>query len=265
MKYTEQDHTFVIMAYKESPYLGECVRSIMEQEVRGKVMISTSTPNDHIRSTAQKYGLEIRVNTGDSGIAQDWNFAYNQADTKLVTLCHQDDVYDKSYGKKALEACNEKKKPLIFFTDYYEIRNGKVEKENRLLNVTRKLLWPLTKRSFQQIRWIRRRVLSLGNPVCCPSVTYVKENLPSPVFRVGFKSNVDWEAWEKLSRRKGSFIYCKQALTMHRIHEESTTTEIIGENLRTKEDLAMFQKFWPDWIARKINARYSKSEESNKV
>ena len=51
----------------------------------------------------------------------------------------------------------------------------------------------------------------------------------------------------------------------HRIHEESTTTEIINENIRTSEDLEMFKKFWPEWIAKKLNNLYVNSENNNNL
>ena len=49
--YSESDHTFIICAYKESPFLAECIESILGQTVRGHVMMTTSTPNEYI------YGL----------------------------------------------------------------------------------------------------------------------------------------------------------------------------------------------------------------
>ena len=51
----------------------------------------------------------------------------------------------------------------------------------------------------------------------------------------------------------------------HRVHEESTTTEIIGERIRTKEDLEMFKRFWPKKVAKFINKFYVKSEKSNNI
>ena len=46
---------------------------------------------------------------------------------------------------------------------------------------------------------------------------------------------------------------------------ESTTSELIEENGRRAEDLYMFRKFWPGWIAKMIERVYQKSEESNEV
>lgn len=76
-------------------------------------------------------------------------------------------------------------------------------------------------------RFIRRRVLSLGSPICCPSATYYRPNLMKQVFLNGFRADEDWEAWERLSKLKGDFIFCNKILTYHRIHEDSETTKIL--------------------------------------
>ena len=38
-------HTFAVCAYGESPYLEECVQSLLAQKVRTRILIATSTPN----------------------------------------------------------------------------------------------------------------------------------------------------------------------------------------------------------------------------
>lgn len=40
------------------------------------------------------------VNHGEKGITQDWNFAYQCADSRYVTIAHQDDVYLPDYWEK---------------------------------------------------------------------------------------------------------------------------------------------------------------------
>ena len=76
---------------------------------------------------------------------------------------------------------------------------------------------------------------------------------------------MDWYAWEKISKNKGKYIYIPKKLMGHRIHEDSTTTKIIENNIRTEEDLEMFKKFWPTCLAKKINKLYAKSENNNQV
>ena len=104
----------------------------------------------------------------------------------------------------------------------------------------------------------------MGNPISCPSVTYIREHLPATVFIPGFKSNIDWQAWESLSKSKGEFVYERRPLTWHRIHLESETSVTINNgNIRAQEDYAMFLKFWPKWMAKFIMRFYIKGEESN--
>ena len=142
-------HTFVICAYKESPYLEECVESIKNQEQQSNILMVTSTPNEYIKKISQKYNIELRVNTGQGGIVQDWNFAYRQCGTPYITIAHQDDVYFKEYAIRAVKMLEQSKKPLIYFSDYCEIRNGRRVTDNRLLKAKRILLFPLRGKLFK--------------------------------------------------------------------------------------------------------------------
>lgn len=256
-------HTFVICAYKESQYLEECIRSLRRQTVKSNIIMVTSTPNSYISDLAKKYNISLFVNEGPGGITQDWNFGYRCAETKYVTIAHQDDVYRKDYLERALRAVDHFKKPLIFFSDYYELRNGRIIKENTLLKVKRLMLLPLRIRVFQKSRFVRRRILAFGSPICCPSVMYVKENLPGTIFKDGFRSCEDWEAWEMISRREGAFVYDHKALMCHRIHADSETSAIIGDNARSAEEYVMYCKFWPSWFAKILNRQYAKGQKSN--
>lgn len=55
-------HTFVICAYRESPYLETCILSLLKQKCKSTVIIATSTMNTHIEKLADKYGIKIYVN-----------------------------------------------------------------------------------------------------------------------------------------------------------------------------------------------------------
>lgn len=261
--YTQNDHTFALCAYKESKYLEECINSLLSQSVKSNIVIYTSTPNESITACAEKYGLEVFVNKGESGIGGDWNFAYNSTETALVTIAHQDDLYEPDYLKEILSLLNRAKEPIIAFCGYGELRDGKKVYNNRLLKIKRIMLCPLKAKAFWNSKFVRRRVLSLGNAICCPAVTLVKEKCGNSPFKNHYKSNLDWETWEYLSNIKGSFAYTKKPLMCHRIHENSTTSELINDNARTKEDLSMYKKFWPDFIAKILVKYYSSSQKSN--
>lgn len=256
-------HTFVVLAYKESEYLEECIKSVINQSLKTNVVIATSTPNKYIFDLAKKYKLEIIINDNPKGIGYDFDFAINCVKTSLVTVAHQDDLYDYDYAKVVVNEYYKHKNSSIIFTDYYEIRNDQKVYSNKNLRIKRVLLFPLRLAFWNNLRIIKRLVLSFGCPICCPAVTFAKNNIDEFVFSSDFKCNVDWNAWEKLSKKKGRFSFCPRKLMGHRVHDGSTTTEIIKENVRTKEDYDILCRFWPKAIAKIINKFYKKAEESN--
>ena len=264
MSFSPKDHTWALCAYGESPYLEECIRSLKAQTAPSRIILSTSTPSEYINGIAGKYGIPVFSHKG-GGIGRDWNAAYDLAGTKLVTIAHQDDLYEPTYTEEMLKEVNRSREPILFFTDYAELRNGERVHDNRNLKIKRAMLLPLKGRAFRNSRFVRRRILALGNAICCPSVTYVKEKTGETIFSTEMKVSLDWDQWEKQSRKRGAFIYCPKVLMLHRVHEGSETTKLIGDHTRGKEDLEMFRRFWPEGVARWLAGKYARSEESNKV
>lgn len=258
-------HTFVICAYKESEYLEECIQSLVNQTLRSEIIMVTSTPNEYIEMMSKKYDIPLFVNEGEGGITQDWNFGLSKVETKLATIAHQDDVYDEHYTEEFVKRLKHTKKPLIIFSDYGEIRNGEKTTDVPMLKIKRFMLFPLKGRLFSGSRFVRRRILSMGDAICCPSVMYAMKNIPQPLFQHHYRCCEDWEAWEKLSRLRGDFIYIAKPLMYHRIHEESTTSKTLEDGGRIGENYEMFCKFWPGPIAKLINRFYTKSEDSNNL
>lgn len=262
-KYTGEDHTFAISAYKDSPYLEKCIESLKKQTEESNIIIGTSTPSKFIENIAEKYNISLFVRDGKSNIAEDWNFAYDSCKTKLVTIAHQDDIYKEDYLKNALEMINKSRDPVIYFNNYNEIKNEIEVKKNKLLSIKRIMLIPLIPRIFHRSKWIRRRVLSFGCPILCPSVMYVRDKMPHPLFESKMRASLDWEQWEILSKIDGEFVYSSRVLTCHRIHPGSETSAAINDSDRTKEDFEMYMKFWPRFVAKLLMKFYSKSQESN--
>ena len=254
-------HSFVICAYKESPYLEDCIISLLNQRNPSAIVITTSTPNQHINNIANKYNLNIFVNSEKSGIGHDWNFALSQVTTDFVTIAHQDDIYLPEYSEYIKN--NISSDTVLFFTDYGEIRADKEIFDNILLNTKRKLNIFLKNRIFRKNKFIRRRSMSFGCAICCPTVCININRFPN--FRFDEKMTVclDWDAWERLSKENGEFIYIPTPLLLHRIHQNSETTAQLEAGNRQQEDFEMLCRFWPKKIAEILLKQYSKSEKSN--
>lgn len=261
MKITNE-HTFVICAYKESPYLEECVQSLLKQTVTSKIIIYTSTPNQAIQYIADKYSLEVFTKKGGS-IGKDWNNARSFVETKYMTIAHQDDLYEPKYLENIISSFESHKDTLIVFSDYGELTEQGYRLNSTNLKIKRLML--NTMMIAPKFRNWRRFILGFGNPICCPAVSYNLDLLNDFQFNEQMKVSLDWYAWYDIANRKGRFQFIPEILMFHRIHEESETTNMIEDHTRTREDLEMYELFWPKPIAKLINNFYKNSQNSNKM
>lgn len=253
------NHTFAICAYKESEYLEKCIRSIVGQSVKSNVIICTSTPNEYIRSLARKYKLKTYIRKGEPNIKEDWNFAYDKAKTPYVTLAHQDDLYNKDYTKELKKSIKKSKGDfLIYYTGYRPVKNNEIKTDiNCILRAV--LRFPMNFKLMSGINAVKLATLSLGNSICCPSVTYNKKKIGRSVFTSELKFNIDWDTFYKLANTYGRFLYNNKILTYYRIHNAATSKAFIDNNLRVKEDTKMFEKFFSPFITKIIMRFYRKA------
>ena len=84
----------------------------------------TSTDNDYIRNIASKYKIKLYVRDGESDIQDDWNFGYSKAKSDLVTIAHQDDVYDSKYLEYILKYFKIYNDTLYVSTNNNVLKNG---------------------------------------------------------------------------------------------------------------------------------------------
>jgi glycosyltransferase involved in cell wall biosynthesis len=264
---SEINHSFSILAYKESQYLDDCIRSLLNQFLSNSIIfIATSTDNSLIRELSEKYSIPVYINTSSTGIASDWSFAYQCAKTRYVTLAHQDDIYLPDYTHECLKAAERYPDNLITSTDYFEIFNQKYKVSTPNLMIKFLMLRPfyLFSQGLSALA-LKKMMIMLGSPICCPSVMYNKENIGNYNFDPSFKINLDWNAWINFAKRKGAFIYLNKRLIAHRIHPDSETCRGIDDNTRHKEDLYMFKKLWPHFLVKLIFRIYSLSYITNKT
>ncbi len=250
------EHTFVILAYQESQYLKECIQSLLKQTVKSKILLSTSTPSDFLDEVSKKYNIPLFVNKIRDGIASDWSFAHKNSKTKYVTLAHQDDLYFPQYTEQSLLSADRIKSCLLTFTDYCEIINDRLRYHSLLLAVKRLILFLSYKKKTSSPTWTKL-MLSFGNPVCCPTIMYNKENIGPLEFDRSFTMNLDWEAAFRLAKMKGNFIYINKKLLARRIHRESESTNALENKKRRLEDEILFNRLWPSYISKLLLHLYS--------
>ena len=180
--------------------------------------MSTSTPNDFAKGFAEKYNLSLYINNGEKVIGQDWNLGVSNVKTDYVTVAIKM-IYTNQLIQKRLKKQIEKGKDFVLaFTDYREIKNGEEIPLTKNLKIKKILLFPL--KFFRKSKFIRRRSLSLGSAICCPSVTVNKKVTSENPYQTKLKCDLDWDTWDKYSIYKEGFLYISKELMFHRIHEE---------------------------------------------
>ena len=256
------DHTFVICAYKDSDYLEDCIQSIINQTVGSEIVISSSTPTDKTRETAQKYDIKLYEHNEGGSIGRDWNYGFGIPKTKYVTIAHQDDIYLPEFAETNIGMMEKSDNCAIAFTNYAEIdEDSRNIKRNANLKIKDTMLIPI--KLFPNSIWMRKRIMSLGNPICCPAITYNKQLLNTFAFSEVLDFVVDWDALIRINKEKTRWQYNKKPLLLHRIHSGSETTSTIASGIRAKEEQQIFELFWPKPIAYRLAKIYRQSEKTN--
>ncbi|MDT2435476.1 glycosyltransferase family A protein [Enterococcus avium] len=259
-----EKHTFVICAFRQSPYLEDCIQSCINQNSvitgESKVILYTSTPNDYIIDQCRKYNIPFFEKEG-GGIGRDWNNALSFVQTKYATIAHQDDVYLPEYGEKIISEFEKSKEYNIVFSDYEENDfNGEIRK--RGINLKIKTIALTLMFLFKNKRY-QRRIYSFGNFISCPAVSYNLERLKHFRFNEQLKMTLDWDAWERIMKLPGKIGFVKDKLMYHRIHEDSETTNNTKDQTRESEEFDMYKRYWGPTIARFLMRFYVLNQKSN--
>lgn len=246
-------HTFAICAYGESPYLEQCIRSLLNQTVKSRVICCTATPSPWLRTLTKKYEIPLFVRQEKPGIREDWLFAYQTAKSALVTIAHQDDIYRKNYTEELLRAYKKWPDMTVFASDYLTIRmrNGKAEDDSMNLPwlVKKVLRLPLRVKPLSGRTWVKKTALLFGNSICCPSCTYHKERIGEEMFDSSYRYALDWDNLLDLAEREGRFVVSEKPLIAYRIHDGSATKALIVNRERFSEEESMFRKMLPGFVA----------------
>lgn len=252
-------HTFAVCAYKDSPYLEACLRSLKGQSCASDIILCTSTPSPYIEQIASQYGIPVYTRPGPGNIKDDWNFAYHMADARFVTIAHQDDLYQKDYVKTLLAYAQRYPDMTLFTSGYAVVKGKKLVRFEKVEFIKRFLRLPLRLKKLSHLSWVKKSVLLLGNSICCPACTYNKERLGEPLFTSPYRFALDWDTLLKLAKLPGRFICEEKPLLYYRVHPAATTKACIADNTRMREETEMFQKLWPAFAAKALMHFYCRA------
>ena len=261
------DHCFAIPVYRVAENLAPLIASLRAQSAPSAILLATSTPSAELETFARRERLPLHINPQRLGIAADWNFALGVARGDFVTLAHQDDLFAPAYTQTLLGALGRHPRAFLAFCDYTEHTPFGARPRNLNLRVKRALrLRAFGSRECLNEPGDKLRLLSFGNPICCPSVMLNRARLGGFRFPDGFQTNLDWMAWLELARRPdGGFVYVDEPLVSKGVHAASETTATIANRAREREDRVIFEELWPRPVAALLAAVYKFGYRANRV
>jgi len=253
-------HSFLIPAFGRSPYLESCLSSLVTQTAKSQVVVCTSTPFDGIEAICQRFSARLHVHGPNRGIGADWNAALGTADTELVTLTHQDDIYLPDFSACMMATARRKPMSAMLFSDADEIdSSGRVIPRHRNTIVKRLMVGTaFVGRTTIRSVAARKLLLGFGNPIICPAVTINLTRAGAFRFREDLRTNMDWVAWLDLAER-GAITRVPEVLMQHRAHDQSETAKCLSNGARSEEDRMIFERMWPRPLASMLAHLYQRA------
>ncbi len=209
----------------------------------------------------------MHINPRRMDISADWNFALATANTRFVTLAHQDDLFECSYVTRLRAALSANPGAIMAFCDYSEHSpHGTAPAKSQSANKARPLheessapenAFPRRATKCAFYRWATRSVA----PVSC----WIGQKIPNFRFPSGFHTNLDWMAWLSLAHGPGGFVYVRDRLISKGVHADSATTATIANRTREREDRVLFDALWPRPVAAALAAAYRLGYRANRI
>ena len=109
---------------------------------------------------------------------------------------------------------------------------------------------------------VKRAALMLGNPIICPSCTYVPEMCGHDIFDAGYRFVLDWDMLERMAGRPGRWICVEKPLIIYRVHRDAATGQCIRDHTREREESEMFDRLLPAPAAEIVKRLYRKSYDA---
>lgn len=255
-EHPDRRHGFVVLAYGQSRFLEGCLASLKSQVHPSGMMIATSTPSVWLEDVARTSGIPLLVNPVRDRIGSDWNFALSQAPWPLVTLAHQDDLYLPNFSARTIGVIDRNSDAGLAFTGHGEIADAG-QHRTRGVWLVKQVLSVLFAGRHERIEGLRRQLLlSFGNPIGCPTVTFNRTVLSDFRFDTELTNCLDWEAWWRLHLLNTPFVQCPARLVLRRYNEQSATWRGVRNGERSREDALMFNKIWPQPISTMLSWIY---------
>ena len=180
--------------------------------------------------------------------------------SELITIAHQDDIYDRNYTKEILNKYKKNKDATIIFTDNYEINNDRKVVKSKKLFREKYYLYPLKHKFFQDKKYFKLRSVKKEKFICTSSITFIKKNNKEKIFPENLLYDNDWQGLIDLAKEKTKFVFLNKKLVGYRVSNKKICQKKIEED---KEILSsLYSKWYYEKVIMKKDKKIVQKEEN---
>ncbi|GAP74582.1 glycosyl transferase, family 2 [Pseudoalteromonas sp. SW0106-04] len=178
-------------------------------------------------------------NPDDHSMAGNWNFAFDSANTELVSLLHDDDFLDPTYVAEMLILAKKHHLASAYFCDV-DIVDSNSRVSNTFVDVVKTIIRP----KYHEVTLsgdVGLSALLKGCFIYCPTIVFRKSKLPSSPFKSKWAMVTDLQFYADVLISGGSIIGSAKKLFSYRRHEGNQTVLLTATRRRFEEELCFYR------------------------
>lgn len=246
-------------------YLNLALESIFKQTSNNwkiELVDGNVQPNPQLKQLIQELKLiNVRYvrNSSNLTMAGNWNFAFQAAETDLVTLLHDDDLLEPTYVERMLKLADSNPESAAFYTDVNLI-NSEGLPTKTIADSVKNVIRPTNAIGVTHLKGDKGlSVLLKGCFIFCPTMCYRKSKLPEKPFNHSWKMVTDFQFYFDT-------LYCGKTITgineklyNYRRHDKNQTAKLTKDFTRFEEEIDFYNnvagKLTSEWPLSKREAK----------
>ena len=234
--------TIVIPAYGESPYLDQCISSIVNSQGASVeiIVIDDASPSTFVRNISEKYFPRVSYlrNEKNLGVANNFNKALSTANSLFVQIVGQDDMIINSMVE-VIHSANNYAEECFAIHPAVTVIDGLGNSSFGMNEVVKSIIKPHSKMAYSGDT-LRRRLL-FGNWTYFPSIIWNKKLLPEAPFSDEYKYCMDLDLLLRMCVTDSSLFLSEKKGFHYRRHRDSVSMAAVPKK-RFEEEMSVIRK-----------------------
>jgi len=257
--------TICIPAHESNlAFITQAINSVLEQSVEGWqlfVVNDEQQQKESLQRLVSQYNhprVIYKHNPKACSMADNWNYALEQAQTDLVTLLHDDDMLAPNYVENMLLLANKFPRSACYYSGVQLINeNGKTTLT--LADSVKSLISP-TKPIIHINGDSGLASLLNGCYIFCPTMCYRKSFLPATPFNSAYSMVTDFKFYFDTLYAGHTITGTQEKLYYYRRHNQNQTAKLTQNMMRFEEEIDFY-----DYVFASVNNSWHQSKKKAKA